>query len=152
MSTLKVKYNEQWQNVGSTGTALTALAENVGILNNKVDAIKVSNPNLLDNGWFTVNQRGITTISHSGSGDYVADRWVSNRVDGATQSDGIHFHHRSGVEEYGYIREILESNDVLGKVCTLSAIVDGVVYSFTETYPSTGSVESGFILQVARYR
>ena len=34
----------------------------------------VSNPNLLDNPWFTVNQRGAN--SYSGNGIYTVDRWM----------------------------------------------------------------------------
>ena len=33
----------------------------------------ISNPNLLDNPWFTVNQRGLSTLSASG---YFCDRWM----------------------------------------------------------------------------
>ena len=37
---------------------------------------KYSNPNLLDNGWFTVNQRGVTTGATNGQ--YFLDRWVTS--------------------------------------------------------------------------
>lgn len=55
--------------VGSDGTlAVTAGGTGGG---------EVTNPNMIDNPWFTVNQRGET--SYSGEG-YTVDRWISDKA------------------------------------------------------------------------
>ena len=50
----------------------------------------ISNPNLLDNPWFTVNQREFTSGSSTG---YTADRWRASISSGAsgtfTLSNGV---------------------------------------------------------------
>ena len=48
----------------------------------------ISNPNLLDNPWFTVNQRGLS--SYSGAAQYTVDRWklVNNKGELTVNSDG----------------------------------------------------------------
>ena len=87
-----------------------------------------SNPNLLDNPWFTVNQRGATT--YSGSSVYTVDRWICVR-DGITievSSDGLK------VPKQGYFRQPVGTefmSRLIGKQVTMSLIVDNVLYSKT---------------------
>lgn len=44
------------------------------------------NRNLLDNGWFTINQRGVTTLPAS---DYFVDRWVTYSAAGTVNANGV---------------------------------------------------------------
>lgn len=47
----------------------------------------ISNPNLLDNPWFTVNQRGETTYENPIGNTYCFDRWRTGIGSGATQGE-----------------------------------------------------------------
>lgn len=88
----------------------------------------VSNPNLLDNWYFwnPVNQRGITTTTSND--EYFIDRWMS-RLPGASVSNGaIKIAHTNGIQQ---ILEDVLVDYIIGKECTISAIVDGVMHSAT---------------------
>lgn len=83
----------------------------------------VSNPNLLDNPWFTVNQRGQS--SYSGN-VYGYDRWIGNSsgsVESAT----------NGVKIIGVLWQRFESGfitKIVGKSVTLSVLLgNGTIYS-----------------------
>ena len=73
------------------GVSRTTVESALGALND-VDATKanltqISNPNLLDNPWFTINQRGFTTDT-TATKLYTVDRWYINNSK-ATFSNGI---------------------------------------------------------------
>lgn len=52
-------------------------------------ALANSNRNLLDNPWFTVNQRLATTVTLNGAEAYIADRWIAGAFGTYTRnSDG----------------------------------------------------------------
>lgn len=95
-----------------------------------------SNPNLLDNAWFTVNQRGQT--SYNGK-IYMFDRWNSAETNGTyTLTDnGVSVTSTSG--SYFSIHQRL-SDEVIkaieNKTVTLSMIIDNVLYTKTFTLPS----------------
>ena len=115
-----------------TGTGLVATnVQNavVEVRNN------ISNPNLLTNPWFTVNQRG--SNSYSGQDIYTVDRWkmkYSTSGTVAVSSSGITL---SGV--YLYITQPFESlTQFMNKTLTASILLsDGTLYTGTGTY--TGS-------------
>ena len=98
----------------------------------------ISNPNLLDNPWFTVNQRGQS--NYNGNVIVGVDRWhladlqvdvVANGVDLTVQSasiDGNFFLTHS-------LDELLVP--MAGKTVTLSIITDGELVSVSSTLPST---------------
>lgn len=93
-----------------------------------------SNPNLLDNWYFgrPVNQRGKT--EHSGAAaEYFIDRW---RCGGYAQTirttnDGLVWDTDTGV---WLAQKIEDEATLMGKTCTLSAIVNGELYSVTGKY------------------
>lgn len=98
----------------------------------------ISNPNLLDNPWFTVNQRGQSSYSSSSSG-YTVDRWkigygdvicnVTN--DGITLSSSI-----LGSNFVQYIEEDYYNKFIAGKDVTLSVLLtDGTIKSVTGHAP-----------------
>ena len=104
--------------------------------NNRISQINtgfsyISNPNLLDNWYFAnpVNQRGQT--EHTGNAtEYFIDRWKLggyNQTVTVTES-GLHWSTTTGI----WCTQAIENFDALiGRTLTLSAIIDGVLYSVT---------------------
>ena len=100
----------------------------------------ISNPNLLDNPWFTVNQRGFTTNTANG---YTVDRWKKQAGDGTItkSSDGITIEPTTSGSMLLF-RQQLDTNTmipyILGKTVTLSVMLsNGTIYSATGTAPIT---------------
>lgn len=96
-----------------------------------------SNPNLLDNPWFTVNQRGITTLTNTGSAIYCIDRWQIRQSECVVVNNKVTINFINEVSEgYGYFSQhtLVSDLDILGKTITLSAkisannISDGILY------------------------
>lgn len=97
---------------------------------------QISNPNLLDNPWFTINQRGSSTYTGSG---YTVDRWLFGYGDitcsvvnsGITLSSTI-----EGSNYVQYIEEDYYNKFIAGKNVTLSALLaDGTIKSKTAVAP-----------------
>ena len=113
-----------------TADATMALSANMG----KKLADHLSHENLLDNPWFTVNQRG--QASYSTPGDYTADRWympfggltVGISSSGATLTatgDTV-------------LDQKFETDELKGKTVTLSIMhFDGTIEQGTVQFPST---------------
>lgn len=97
----------------------------------------LSNPNLLTNPDFKINQRGLTTYTGSG---YTVDRWRSSSSLTVNVSDNITI---SAVAATGYFEEYLDrGNDFDNKLLTLSAhLSDGTVLSASGVCPQ--APESG---------
>lgn len=109
----------------------------------------ISNPNLLDNPWFTVNQRGQSSYSNVG---YTVDRWlITVNTDNlgiiTVNSDGITNDNTNGSGQLDF-RQIVTTdranidlyNSLLGKTVTLSIMfTDGTVESATGIIPSNPS-------------
>lgn len=104
-----------------------------------VVSAKGSQPNLLINGWFTVNQRGAASYS---DGKYCADRWsfaaLSSTSTVTINANGATFVFAAG-ETGCQLKQKFESIPWAGKTVTVSAIVDGVLYSATATWPNDSS-------------
>lgn len=93
----------------------------------------VSNPNLLDNPWFTVNQRGITSFTDVGGG-YSVDRWMHDSDATGSISNGVYTCNVPTYQQWEDDRLV----PLLGKVVTLSWLLsDGTIGSETKTLPST---------------
>ena len=118
-----------------------------------------SNRNLLDNPWFTVNQRGFTS-GNMGALVYWADRWMNNTdtTNPSTLSlnNGIvTITTPSGTGRFGNILQTLaDPNAIDGKVVTLSALKsDGTIISgtITRTAATTQDAynEGGIILRLS---
>lgn len=118
---------------------LTGLPEQVDKLDHTAQEIddavalapQISNPNLLDNWYFAnpVNQRGQTERTGSQSG-YFIDRWKFGSYDQTVTvtESGLHWSTVAGI----WCTQIIENFDALiGRTLTLSAIIDGVLYSVT---------------------
>ena len=105
------------------GTSKTTVETALSGLNAYSDKLKglLSNENLFDNPWFTVNQRGISGTHYE---DYMADRWDSYGFAGTlittnTLSNGIRI--QSGSTEGWRAMQNIENYKMLsGKVVTFS--------------------------------
>ena len=103
----------------------------------------ISNPNILHNPWFTVNQRGITSVTESHK--YIADRWrtyttlatfeVSRDsngcivIDNTFGSEGIALYQK---------RTTTYLNSLVGRKLTASVLLsDGTIYSGTAVFDGT---------------
>ena len=96
---------------------------------------KVSNPNLLINPDFGINQRGLTT--YSGISAYSVDHWFRNSE--ATMNiaeNGITLTY-SGTSNPSVFQRIENTNRLSGKTLTFSACINGSVYSCSNTLPSS---------------
>jgi hypothetical protein len=103
-------------------------------------ALSQSNPNLLDNPWFTVNQRGQSTYSSTWA--YCLDRWynaVTTSV--AVNNDGT-ITITGSSDNNSLIRQILEPSLVTfltGKTVTISALLsDGTLIKQTGVFTNVG--------------
>lgn len=104
-----------------------------------------TNPNLLDNPWFTVNQRDATTVSTNQA--YIADRWKTTYGSGgftATRNaDGTITVEPTLSTSYGAMVQVLPTDPATalkGKVATGSVMMsDGTIISGTVTLTSSGS-------------
>lgn len=91
-----------------------------------------TNPNLLDNPFFTVNQRGVAAGTSVNANGFVADRWQATGTMGATRnSDG-------SITVVNTMFHKLGDRGLDGKTVTLSALyTDGTVESKTFTWSGT---------------
>lgn len=95
----------------------------------------LSNRNLLDNAWFTVNQRGFTSTS---ANEYTVDRWKKTGDVGnvSLDSDGcMNIYNDSTGSTWINFQQILDEQlktSLQGKTCTLSVMLkDGTIKSTT---------------------
>ena len=124
------------------GTQETTVEGAFGALNTYSDKIKdnLTGHNLLDNGWFTINQRGFT--SHTMDTTYfpTVDRWIGISSDyGGTLTlgaSGINFN-KEGYASPFYLTQKMEALAV-GKTYTLSVLFsDGTIEHGTGIINST---------------
>lgn len=94
-----------------------------------------SNRNLLDNQFFTINQRGFAGGSTAG---YTVDRWKNDNGSAITFSDGV-----IGLPANTVFIQPIEPDlyaELVGKTVTLSVLYsDNTIASGTITVPSSGS-------------
>jgi hypothetical protein len=102
------------------------------------DVAVPSNPNLLINGDFRINQRGKTEYNYIlGQGRiYSVDRWVLWAGNAGTFNvDTKTLTAASGTGNVIFSQYVEDTNALLGKTLTMSAKIDGKVYSITGTVP-----------------
>ena len=92
-----------------------------------------SNPNLLDNGWFTINQRGATSYESVSSDMYTFDRWYIWRV-AVSKSNGVVTVSHTNTNSGGFSQRFESglSDALVGKTVTASVMLsDGTIKSVT---------------------
>ena len=108
------------------------------MVNTFAQKTQISNPNLLDNPWFTVNQRGQS--SYNTNNAYTVDRWKFTTALYLTINGDktITLTHKS-VSESEYFLQTFEQelvNSLQGKKVTASIeLADGTIYSYSATVP-----------------
>ena len=123
----------------SSAFAITGIVAKSDDEDDKKD-LYYSNPNLLDNWYFgnPVNQRGQTERTGSQSG-YFIDRWKFGSYDQTVTvtESGLHWSTAEGI----WCTQVLENFDeLIGRTLTLSAIIDGVLYSVTGVLTESGKL------------
>lgn len=102
-----------------------------------VVSAKGSQPNLLINPWFTINQRGFTSAT-APMGVYTCDRWYAMKTEGSTATVTVN---SSGVTLSGQsivLRQFFEDIPAAGRTVTLSVLLqDGTIKSSTGTSPTS---------------
>lgn len=93
-----------------------------------------SNRNLLDNPFFTINQRGQSSYTNASGFSESVDRWkIANKTTLAVVSGGVTL---TTTSEISFQQNT--EYDLRGETVTASVKVGGVVYSGTTTVPSSG--------------
>lgn len=114
------------------------LGKDFQIKNHKVeltDEARKVNPNLLDNSWFAVNQRGFTTGTYSSTHYYTVDRWKSGGGTITKNDDGTITLSNNGDFYQPIDRDI---NNLKGEVVTLSIMMaDGSIQICTNKVPTS---------------
>ena len=101
-----------------------------------------TNPNLLDNLFFTINQRGFTSATATTSTVYCVDRWTlfAGGAGAGTltkNADGTLTINNSSGTTNMYMRQPLLDLGLTGKTVTISAMTsDGTVYHATGVVPA----------------
>jgi hypothetical protein len=109
----------------------------------------ISNPNLLDNPWFTVNQRGQNSYTAAG---YTVDRWKTVNSAGTITidvNDGIQITESADVNDTALIQQILFDRLPFGKSVTISLYDGTKVYSATGVVPSARTSSWQSVVNVA---
>ena len=122
-------------------------------INNAVNGVKeyangiISNPNLLDNPDFSINQRGET--EYSGSPGYCVDRWYRNTAATVTplEGGGVSISYSSETNASIY-QKVENAQKLCGKVVTISASVNGTIHSISGTLPNDLSTNQTYALFV----
>lgn len=93
-----------------------------------IGAIAVGGYNIVDNGWFTINQRG--TASTSTSGAHIVDRWkVSQNLSATVNDDGSITLQPTASGNTYFVQDLPRGTLAVGEVYTVSLLVDGVIRS-----------------------
>ena len=117
---------------------------------NKQITQSISNSNLFDNPWFTINQRGITN-NWNAQYTYGVDRWMKSSSTASTLGIGDNGIYEVDGKAYS-IYILFDKNDVqvkrmYGKTLTFSALFsDGVVESGTLNLPLSHYIPSSNII------
>ena len=116
-------------------------AEDKAAWNGKADVSDISNPNLLINPYFSVNQRGKT--EYSGEGKYGVDCWkIFKEGKMSVVSGGIIANKMPNASTGGIWQPNELLFDLIGKTVTLSVMIDGTVYSKSMVVPASGQSEA----------
>lgn len=97
-------------------------------------ALYNSNRNLLDNPWFTVNQRGITSLTVGTGKTYTLDRWYAFRANITALSGGGITFAWNGTDLTSGLLTQGSAYDLRGKTLTMSAIINGALRSWTANF------------------
>lgn len=103
-----------------------------------------SNKNLLDNWYFLdpVNQMAQTAWETGINFQYFIDRWYTARTKLSLTSEGLSFAWDGVNGNDGWIQEKIAEKTYIGKIVTVSALVDGQLCSFSTRVPTANNQSS----------
>lgn len=86
----------------------------------------ICNPNLLDNPWFTVNQRGQNSYTFDSTGGYSVDRWFGINATVMVNSGSVKI--KANSEDTGFVfnQRFEDVSQLLGKTLTLSVKIKDI--------------------------
>lgn len=110
------------------------------------NAINYSNPNILDNPDYRINQRGQSEYTAAG---YTVDRWTANTGSVTVNANGIVLTNNSSTAMR--FRQYLEIDfsRIAGKNLTLSVCIDGTIYTGSGIVPYEKPAGITQIIQIA---
>ena len=117
-----------WVCTSAAGNTGTEPSTNYNVWN-----VTYSNPNLLDNPWFTVNQRGQSEYNFTGADGYTVDRYFLENSTLNVTDNGVELGVGGVLIQY----EDLEScKNLVGKTVTVSIRTsDGEIFAVTNLFP-----------------
>lgn len=109
-------------------------------------ALNASNSTLLINGDFKINQRGSSTYTCT-KNEYTVDRWLgSNNLTVTKTASGVTLSNTSTSASTTFVQKLEEPySSFAGQSLTLSAKIDGEIYSLTTTFASSSPTSQGTI-------
>ena len=129
-----------YDNTSSGLTATTVQGAIDEVVAESAGKDQISNRNLLDNPFFTVNQRDLTSYTTNG---YTVDRWsVNNGITCGVTDGGITITHPDNTTNANFLQyyESDRLKDVVGKKVTVSVMTsDGTIYKQTGEVPTIES-------------
>ena len=116
----------------------TVKAKHAELADTATIALNSSNPNLLINGDFKINQRGSTTYTCT-KNEYTVDRWLgSNNLTVTKTASGVTLSNTSTSASTTFVQKLEEPySSFAGQSLTLSAKIAGEIYFLTTTIPAT---------------
>ena len=124
----------------------TVKAKHAELADTATIALNSSNPNLLINGDFKINQRGSSTYTCT-KNEYTIDRWLgSNNLTVTKTASGVTLSNTSTSASTTFVQKLEEPySSFAGQSLTLSAKIDGEIYSLTTTFASSSPTSQGTI-------
>lgn len=118
------------------------ILDNTGLqVDNSVDYANANgNRNLLDNPFFTVNQRDFTTVTGSASGLALVDRWLAIRAT-VTQNADNSLTVTPTQAQYGICQFFEQNRLKVGQTYTMSALIDNEYYSGSFVFSTSPASE-----------
>lgn len=116
----------------------TVKAKHAELADTATIALNSSNPNLLINGDFKINQRGSSTYTCT-KNEYTVDRWLgSNNLTVTKTTSGVTLSNTSTSASTTFVQKLEEPySSFAGQSLTLSAKIAGEIYFLTTTIPAT---------------
>lgn len=131
--------------LGSASTLALDVAPNENLEKVRCNGVMRSNRNLLDNPWFTINQRGFTSTTSSGK---LMDRWATKYVQTGNSftlnSDNSFTISNPTTSSAGIYQGIENLSKYVGKQLTFSIMYgsNNDIFSYTFTYGNASSTYS----------
>ena len=116
----------------------TVKAKHAELADTATISLNSSNPNLLINGDFKINQRGSSTYTCT-KNEYTVDRWLgSNNLTVTQTASGVTLSNTSTSASTTFVQKLEEPySSFAGQSLTLSAKIAGEIYFLTTTIPAT---------------